>query len=95
MRTSQIILVMISRHYLDVFTQPIRQEFDSIEHPELRELAESLPEIVLRSRAPSTVKKYGGAFLRWKRWALYKCADIQLLPAKRLHVSLYLAFLIQ
>ena len=50
---------------------------------------------VLQSRAPSTVKKYGGAFLRWKSWALSKWADISTLPANPLHVALYLMFLIQ
>ena len=71
------------------------QDISVIEDPELRELAESLPSVVLQSRAPSTVKKYGGAFLRWKRWALNKQADIPTLPASPLHVALYLMFLIQ
>ena len=50
--------------------------------------------VVLQSRAPSIVKKYSGAFLRWKRWALSKRADIPTLPANPLHVALYLMFLI-
>ena len=51
--------------------------------------------VVLRGRAPSTVRKYSGAFLRWKKWAKGKHVEIQILPAKPLHVALYLAFLIQ
>ena len=80
---------------LDIFSQPVWQEIAGIDDPELKELAESLPLVVLQSRAPSTVKKYGGAFLHWKRWALSKRADIPTLPANPLHVVLYLMFLIQ
>ena len=43
-----------------------------LEHqdPELRRLAESLPGIVLGSRADSTTRKYMGAYNRWKAWAV-------------------------
>ena len=51
--------------------------------------------VVLRDRAPSTVKKYSGAFLCWKKWAKGMHVEIQILPAKPLHVALYLTFLIQ
>ena len=61
---------------------------------ELRELALSLPEVALRSKAPSTVKKYSGAFCRWKRWVRNK-PEVSALPANPLHVALYLNFLIQ
>ena len=36
------------------------------------ELAEFLPTMVLRSRAPATVKKYSGEFLHWKSLAQQK-----------------------
>ena len=78
-----------------MLSQPVWQEISGIQDPELKELSESLPLVVLQSRAPSTVKKYSGAFLRWKRWALSKTADISVLPANPLHVALYLTFLIQ
>ena len=48
------------------------QEVGAVEDPELQELGQILPMIVLRGRAPSTVKKYSGAFLRWKKWASQK-----------------------
>lgn len=65
----------------------------SIQDPELRELAESLPSVVLHSKAPSTVKKYSGAFNRWKRWASSK-PGLEVFPAKPFQVALYLSFLI-
>ena len=37
-----------------------------LEDPELKELADKLPDTILHSRADSTVKKYLGAFKRWK-----------------------------
>ena len=36
-----------------------------LEDPDLRSLAEALPETVLKSRADSTTKTYLGAFKRW------------------------------
>ena len=37
--------------------------------PELKELASRFPATILHSRANSTVKKYLGAYRRWKSWA--------------------------
>ena len=89
------IQILFLQFCLDIFSQPLWREISDIEDSELKELAEALPMVVLQSRAPSTVKKYGGAFLRWKRWALSKQADIPILPANPLHVALYLMFIIQ
>ena len=66
-----------------------------IEDPELQEVAQLLPTIVLKSRAPVTVKKYSGTFLRWKSWATQKYDRQACLLAKLLHVALYLTYLIQ
>ena len=62
--------------------------------PELKDLAESLPSIVLQSKAPATVKKYAGAFSRWKRWAVTK-PNIDIFPAKPFQVALYLSYLVR
>ena len=56
-------------YFPDVFLNGIWPEIDQIHDPELKELAESLPLIALRSKAPATVKKYAGGFRRWKKWA--------------------------
>ena len=57
-------------------------------------MAESLPAVVLRGKAPSTVKKYSVAFVRWKKWASAR-REIEIFPVQPLHLSLYLSYLIQ
>ena len=61
---------------------------------ELKELAQFLPSVVLRAKAPSTVQKYSGAFKRWKAWAGQK-DEVPVYPAKPLHIALYLTYLIK
>ena len=53
-----------------------------------------LPSIVMQGKAPATIKKYSGAFSRWKRWATSR-NGIPVLPAKPMHVALYLSYLSQ
>lgn len=60
----------------------------------MKALASHLPRVVLSGKAPSTTSKYAGAFARWRKWAQSK-PDIPILPARPLHVCLYLSFLIQ
>ena len=62
-----------------------------LEDPDLKELAAKLPDTILRSRADSTVKKYLGAFKRWKAWA--KQHGMTAMPVKEVHVALYLQHL--
>ena len=76
------------------FKHVVWPEFDDISDPELKELAERLPFTVLQSHAPSTAKKYAGAFCRWRKWAATK-PEILPFPAKRIYVGLYLSYLIQ
>ena len=73
---------------------PLDPPMLSIKDPELKHLAESLPSIVLQSRAPSTVKKYAGAICRWKRWASSKPGSV-VFPAKPFQVALYLSYLVK
>ena len=77
-----------------MLTQGVWEELSSLEDPELRQLAESLPVTVLAGRAPATVKKYSGAFARWKRWVEAK-PGVKAVPAKPIYVALYLNYLIQ
>ena len=80
---------------LDIFTASSDwSDLAKVEDPELKELAELLPTIVLRGKALSTVKKYSSAFLRWKSWADQKI-EVACFPAKSFQVALYLAFLMQ
>ena len=79
----------------DVFKQGIWKEVAAIDDPELRELAGALPSLALQGKAPSTVKKYSGAFCRWRKWISSKRALSVSLPPKPLHLALYLSFLAQ
>ena len=78
----------------DIFKHGIWSELESITDPELKVLAEFLPVAALQSRAPSTAKKYAGAFCRWRKWAATKPGVVPF-PAKPIHVGLCLSFLIQ
>ena len=48
----------------------------------------------MQGKAPSTIKKYSGAYSRWNRWASSR-DEVPTLPAKPIHVALYLAYLTQ
>ena len=66
----------------------------TLENPKLRELASSLPEVLLRGKSLSMVKQYSGAFARWKRWA-NKNKEVCVFSASPFHVSLCLNYLIK
>jgi len=53
---------------------------DQLKDPDLRDLASRLLQTILYSRANSTVKKYFGAFKRWKLWAVQH--NLTPIPAK-------------
>ena len=57
----------------------------------LRSLADSLPDVVLAGRAPSTATKYSATYARWKRWARVQC--LPAFPASPYHFALYLRHL--
>ena len=78
-------------HSIDILSQGTWSLLKELEDPELQDLAKRLPDTVLHSRADSTVKKYLGAFRRWKSWATGR--QIVPVPAKEHHVALYLQFL--
>lgn len=78
---------------IDVFKKGVWPGFADIDDPELKVLAEALPSIVLQSKAPATIKKYSGAFVRWKKWTTSKVC-LEAFPAKPVQVALYLSFLI-
>lgn len=50
----------------------------------------------MQGKASATVKKYAGAFSRWKEWASSRQeVPTCTLPAKPIHVALYLTYLAQ
>ena len=60
---------------------------------ENRELVSELPSILLLDKAPSTVKRYFGAFQKWERWAKSKC--ISSIPASPKFFPLFLISIIE
>ena len=76
---------------IDVFEAGPWQFFKDLEDPELRRLAETLPETMLQCRATSTTRKYLGAFRRWRQWA--RTHQLNPFPVKEHHLVLYLQHL--
>ena len=64
---------------------PLLKEFND---RELTRLASQLPATLLKSRADSSVKKYLGAYRRWRAWAM--AHELPTFPAKEHHVALCL-----
>ena len=58
---------------------------------ELRLLADSLPDVALAGRAPSTTTKYSATYARWKRWP--RDQGLPAFPASPYHFALYLRHL--
>ena len=87
-------MVLYGCSYIDVFDQGVWLQMNDIEDAELKELASSLPDVVLRGKAPSTAKQYSGAFVCWKRWANSK-PEVCAFPASPFQFSLYLNFLVK
>ena len=77
--------------YVGVLSQGNWLLLNGPEDPELKELASKLPSTILHSRADSTIKKYLGAFRRWKAWAISH--SLIPVPAKPHEVALYLQHL--
>ena len=64
----------------------------NVKDPELQRLALEVPDTLLSGKADSTVKKYIGAFQRWKLWAEAR-QEVPSFPALEAHVVLYLQHL--
>ena len=73
---------------VEVLTQGAWTDPGELEDPELRGLAQRLPETIVHSRVDSTVKKYLGAFRRWKVWASQH--NMPSLLAKDSQIAVYL-----
>jgi len=86
-------LTSLSFHVLstDALSLGSWEALDSQEDPMLKQLAGRLRDTVLKSRAPTTTRKYLGGFKRWKSWA--QDHKLQVFPAKECHVVLYLQYL--
>ena len=75
--------------FSDVFQTGIWAERSHLKSEKLRSLAESLPSLVLSSKATSTTVKYKNAWLCWKRWERLHVGSNHF-PVSPLLLSLYL-----
>ena len=78
----------------DVFAYGAWVDLESVKDSSLKDLAAMLPSLVLHGKPPATIKKYSGAFGRWKKWAASR-QEVPTLPAKPIHVALYVSYLAQ
>ena len=62
-----------------------------LEDPQLRNLADVLPNTILQSQANSTSKKYLSVFRRWKAWAMEH--SMVAFQAQVHQVALYLQYI--
>ena len=76
------------RVVLPLCLQPVR-----FEDPELAQLANLLPGILVQDRAEKAVHTYINAFRRWKKWAIQH--GVTVLPADPVPFALCLVYLIQ
>ena len=75
---------------VDVLQSGIWREANSLVDPSLRRLVPNLLHLQLESKAPSTVQKYRSGWLKWRQWAASKIG-VQVIPAKPLHVALFIS----
>ena len=75
-------------------TESLRQQFNHVQDPKLKQLAEALPEVVKQSKAENTQKKYNRGFDRWQKWAC-NFREVSVLPACSVYVALFFLNLIQ
>lgn len=78
-----------------MFFQAFKNEITTLPEPLIDSL-KFVPELLTESKSSGTVNNYYHGFLRWKKWAQTNgIKEDDILPAKDLHVALYLASLVQ
>lgn len=88
-----VIYVAAAQPLVQEFTFPPELSASMFVDPELRQLAQALPNILVRDRAASTVSTYLRAYKSWKAWAVRHSASF--LPADSVTFTLYVVSLIQ
>ena len=85
-----LLLFYFSLFLVDVLQSGIWRDANCPVDPSLRRLVPNLLHLQLESRAPSTVQKYRSGWLKWRQWAAPKIG-VQVIPAKPLHVALFIS----
>jgi hypothetical protein len=78
-------------HFADVFNSSMWTDLQAAvpqDDDVLSSLANSLPDVALSGRAPSTSSKYSTTYIRWKSWA--QDHGLSSFPASPFHFALYL-----
>ena len=81
--------LLLSPLFTDIFKEGVGKETETFEDPYLKSLTSRLQMSVLSARAMATTNVYHRAFRKWMEFALSKL-DISFLPAKPIHVAIYL-----
>ena len=81
--------------FSDIFVSEAWSQLKNLETAYLQELASTLPETVLQSKADSTVKCYNAGWQRWQKWSVGGNFCKTELPANPMHVVLYLQSLLR
>ena len=79
--------------FLDIQSEDISTEVNSLQDPNLAALIPEAVELALGSSAGSTVRKYFQGWKRWREWDLSKIG-VTVIQAQSLRVALYLAHLV-
>ena len=85
--------VAVANPLAEEFTFPPELSVNMFRDPELRQLGQALPYILVHDRVVSTVSTYLGTYKSQKAWALQHNASI--LPVDSVTFSLYVVSLIQ
>ena len=85
--------VAVAHPLAQEFTFPPELSVNMFRDPELRQLAQALPYILVHDKAASTVSTYLGAYKSWKAWALWH--NVSILPADSATFALYVVSLMQ
>ena len=79
--------------FVQELTFPPEFETSSFVDPELKQLAQALPTILVQDRAATTISTYLRAYKSWKAWATQRNSSF--LPADQVTFTLYVVSLIQ
>lgn len=80
--------------FSDIARQATKDVISNVQHDKLKELANSLPSVLVESKAKNTRKKYERGFAAWRDWAK-DFPEVQVIPANSLYISLFFVSLIQ
>ena len=83
-----------SSQFTDIFKEGLWKETETFQDPYLQSLTSRLQTSFLSARAPATTNMYHRGFRKWMDFALSKL-NISFLPAKPVHVAIYLQHVLE